>query len=220
MIKTPTVQVVDDDAGVRNALVRLISITGHTARGFDSAANYLTSGIYLQPGCLLLDFSLPDMSGLQLQQELVNRHATVPIVFISGFGDVPLTVQAMKLGAVDFLTKPIQEAALLAAIDNALAVEEAGRNQRVRDDDIRAHFNLLTARERDVLNGVLFGRLNKQIARQLGISEKTVKVHRGRVMAKLGIRHVAQLAQLAAQIGYQAVDAGAAVVTRATTYVQ
>ena len=204
MDTTPTVHVVEDDASVRNALMRLISLAGHVVRGFDAASDFLASEAYLQPGCLLLDFSLPDMSGIELQQELVARQSILPIIFITGFGDIPLTVRAMKQGAMDFLTKPVKEAALLAAIDNALALEENRRGQRLRDDDVRGRLETLTPRERDVLNGVLLGRLNKQIARELGISEKTVKVHRGRVMAKMGVRHVAHLAQLAAQIGFRA----------------
>jgi FixJ family two-component response regulator len=203
MNSTPFVNVVDDDSAVRNALVRLITTAGHPCRGFETATEYMSSEALREPGCLLLDYLLPDINGIELQEQLRDLNAHVPIIFMSGYGDVPLTVRAMKLGAIDFLTKPVREAALLAAIDNALAIGDAQRGQQLRDDDVRARLTHLTNRERDVLNGILAGRLNKQIASALGIAEKTVKVHRGRLMIKMGVRHVAQLVQLADQVGYQ-----------------
>jgi FixJ family two-component response regulator len=214
MIAKAGVYVVEDDELVRTALVRLLSLAGHMARGFETGTAFLESDCCHGPGCLLLDFSLPDMSGLQVQETLQARDSHMPIIFMSGYGDVPLTVQAMKRGALDFLTKPVREGALFAAIDAALAAEEARRGTQSRVDEVRARLGSLTPRERDVLNGVLLGRLNKQIARELGISEKTVKVHRGRLMAKMGVRHVAHLAQLAAQADYRATD------TRANTPLQ
>lgn len=206
MITRAGVFVVEDDEMVRTGLVRLISIAGYVVRSFETATAFLQSDCSHGPGCLLLDFSLPDMSGLQLQEELRVRESDIPIIFMSGYGDVPLTVEAMKHGALDFLTKPVRETALFASIDAALLAEEERRGQRVRLDEVRRKLDTLTPRERDVLNGVLLGRLNKQIGRELGISEKTVKVHRGRLMAKMGVRHVAHLAQLAAQANYRAVD--------------
>ncbi len=206
MIAKAGVYVVEDDELVRNALVRLISLAGHFARGFDTGTAFLDTDCCHAPGCLLLDFSLPDMSGLQVQEMLRTRDSHMPIIFMSGYGDVPLTVQAMKHGALDFLTKPVRESTLFAAIDGALAAVEERRGTQDRVDEVRARLGSLTPRERDVLNGVLLGRLNKQIARGLGISEKTVKVHRGRLMAKMGVRHVAHLAQLAAEIDYHATD--------------
>jgi FixJ family two-component response regulator len=206
MIAKAGVYVVEDDELVRNSLVRLIALTGHVTRGFETGTAFLDSEYCHGPGCVLLDFSLPDMSGLQVQEKLHERDSHMPIIFMSGYGDVPLTVQAMKHGALDFLTKPVHETALFKAIDVALAAEEERRGTQDRVDEVRARLGSLTPRERDVLNGVLFGRLNKQIARELGISEKTVKVHRGRVMAKMGVRHVARLAQLADQAGYRAAD--------------
>jgi FixJ family two-component response regulator len=200
------VYIVEDDALVRNALMRVISYAGYQVQGFGDGRDFLQCEETANTGCLLLDFSLPELSGIEVQEALIARHSEMPVIFMSGYADVPLTVRAMKLGAVDFLTKPVSETALLAAVQNALDLEENRRGQRVKDEDIRARMQHLTPRERDVLNGVLLGRLNKQIARALGISEKTVKVHRGRVMAKMGVRHVAHLAQLAAQIDYQPVD--------------
>jgi FixJ family two-component response regulator len=198
----PGVFVVEDDEAARTALLRLISAVGHPSFGFATASEFLQSDCFDQPGCLVLDFSLPDMSGIELVQELNNRNCMLPVIFMSGYGDIPLTVRAMKLGAVDFLAKPVRESVLFATIDNALAVAEIRRGKRASDDGVRVRLESLTPREREVLNGVLSGRLNKQIARELGISEKTVKVHRGRVMAKMGVRHVAQLVQLADQIDY------------------
>ena len=206
MLPQSGVYVVDDDQAALDALVRLISVGGYRVSGFHTATEFLQSGAFRQPGCLLLDFCLPDMSGIELQEHLNAEKSTVPVIFMSGYGDVAATVRAMKLGAVDFLTKPVVDSVLFTAIGNALALDEARRGQLSRDDDVKSRFMTLTRREQDVLNGVLLGRLNKQIARELGISEKTVKVHRGRVMAKMGVRHVAQLAQLAAQVNYRVPD--------------
>lgn len=210
MNSRPGVYVLDDDQAVRSALLHLISAAGHRAVGYANAEQFLDSEAYREPGCLLLDLCLPDMSGIELLEQLNTRGSTVPVVFMSGFGDVPLTVRAMKLGAIDFLTKPVHDTDLFSAIDNALLIDDMRRGQRVRVDDVRARIDSLTRREHDVLNGVLLGRLNKQIARELGISEKTVKVHRGRVMTKMGVRRVAQLAQLAAQIDYQVIEPSSA----------
>jgi FixJ family two-component response regulator len=197
--------VVDDDPAIRNSLVHLISAAGHTVHAFGTATAFLQSEVIKQPGCLLLDLCLPDLSGIELQEELNAKQSNIPVIIMSGYGDIPLTVRAMKLGAVDFLMKPVRDRVLFAAINNALALVELRLTQSLRDDDVRARLESLTPRERDVLNGVLFGRLNKQIARELGISEKTVKVHRGRVMAKMGVRRVVQLAQLTAQVDYRPV---------------
>jgi FixJ family two-component response regulator len=206
MMPSPAVCVVEDDELVRNALIRLISVAGYAACGFATGTAFLESNYGDRPGCLLLDLSLPDMSGLQVQEALEARAAHVPIIFMSGYGDIPLTVQAMKHGAMDFLTKPVRETALFAAIDAALKTDAERRGVQDKVAEVRARLNTLTPREKDVLNGVLLGRLNKQIARDLGISEKTVKVHRGRLMAKMAVRHVAHLAQLAVEVGYHVTD--------------
>jgi FixJ family two-component response regulator len=207
MIMKPNVYIVEDDDSVRNSLVRLIGVAGHMARGFESGSAFLEGDYCDSAGCLLLDFSLPDMSGLQVQEALNARNSEMPVIFMSGYGDIPLTVQAMRHGAVDFLTKPVGDKALFDAVETALTMEANRRGLRLVADEVRTRLETLTPRERDVLDGVLVGRLNKQIARELGISEKTVKVHRGRLMAKMRVRHVAQLAQLATQIGYEPVDA-------------
>jgi two-component system, LuxR family, response regulator FixJ len=202
MDKQPTVYVIDDDQAVRTALLRLIGAAGHAAQGFSTATEFLDDDLCQQPGCLLLDFVLPDLNGLELQERLRARHSSMPVIFMSGHGDIPLTVRAMKLGAVDFLPKPVRDVILFAAIESALALEQAQRVAHGLDTDIRARIDSLTPREHEVMDGVLVGRLNKQIARQLHISEKTVKVHRGRVMSKMRVRHVAHLAQLAAQVDH------------------
>ena len=164
----------------------------------------MDSQCYLQPGCLLLDVRLPDVNGLELQQRLRECGATTPVIFISGYSDVPVTVRAMRSGAIDFLSKPVSEEALLNAIELAFAEEARLRAERDELEELRRKYDLLTPREQDVFRLVLAGRLNKQIARELGISEKTVKVHRGRVMAKMGARRVAHLVQFAARLGYLA----------------
>jgi len=206
MIAKPGVYIVDDDESVRAGLVRLVSVSGYPVRSFENATMFLDSDCSREAGCLLLDYSLPDMSGLQVQEELRARDSQMPIIFMSGYGDIPLSVEAMKHGAVDFLTKPVRENVLFAAIDAALQAEETRLAQHGRLEEVRRKLATLTPRERDVLDGVLLGRLNKQIARDLGISEKTVKVHRGRLMAKMGVRHVAHLAQLAEHVNYHPAD--------------
>jgi len=198
----PEVFIVDDDVSVRTALTRLIASAGHTSRAFSSAREFLDSHCYLQPGCLVLDLRLPDLDGLELHERLQASGSPVPVIFMTGFGDIPTSVRAIKSGAVDFLPKPVADETLLAAIDTALAEEARQRADRVEVQELNRRFELLTPRERDVFRLVLAGRLNKQIARELGISEKTVKVHRGRVMSKMGARRVAQLVQFAARMGY------------------
>lgn len=200
----PEVFIVDDEASVRVALQRLVSSAGHACRTFASAREFMDSQCYMQPGCLLLDVRLPDLNGLELQQRLRECGATTPVIFISGYNDVPVTVRAMRSGAIDFLSKPISDDALLNAIELAFAEEARSRAERDEVEELRRKYDLLTPREQDVFRLVLAGRLNKQIARELGISEKTVKVHRGRVMAKMGARRVAHLVQFAARLGYLA----------------
>jgi RNA polymerase sigma factor (sigma-70 family) len=204
----PEVFIVDDDVSVRTALSRLIASAGHTTRAFSSAREFLDSQCYLNPGCLVLDVRLPDLDGMELHQRLQASGSPVPVIFMTGFGDIPTSVRAIKSGAVDFLPKPVADETLLRAIDAALAEEARQRADRVEVQELNRRFELLTPRERDVFRLVLSGRLNKQIARELGISEKTVKVHRGRVMSKMGARRVAQLVQFAARLGYIGGSAG------------
>ena len=193
--------VVEDDPSVRTALVRTLTSAGYRVRDYAAAQEFLDSGSYLQPGCLVLDLRLPDLDGMSLYERLRAAGAWMPVIFLTGFGDIPTSVEAMKAGAMDFLPKPVADEVLLAAVDAALAEETRRRADRVEQDEIEGRLATLTARERQVMQLVLAGRLNKQIAGDLGISEKTVKVHRGRVMAKMGVAQVARLVALVARAG-------------------
>ena len=193
--------VVDDDSEVRTALGRLIGIAGYEVRTFSTATDFMESGSHHRPGCLVLDMRLPDADGLELLLRLHECGSTLPVIVLTGFGDIPTSVRAMKSGAIDFLVKPVAEDVLLEAIGRAVEQEMKSRTVRLHDHDLTVRFRSLTRREREVLQLVLAGRLNKQIARELGISEKTVKVHRGRVMAKMRARRVAQLVRSAVKIG-------------------
>ena len=192
--------IVDDDAAVRNSLSRLLDAAGHHPRTFSSGADFLNSRCYLEPGCAVLDVRLPDYDGMQLYTELQNAGATMPVIFLTGFGDISTSVRAIKSGAVDFLAKPVSDVALIGAVDSALAEEARMRRERAELLELHACYERLTPREHDILELIMAGRLNKQIARELGISEKTVKVHRGRVMAKMHARRVAQLVQSVVRI--------------------
>lgn len=187
------VYLVDDDAGVLKSLGRLLQAEGLRVRTFQSAAAFLREHDPDVGGCVVLDMRLPDGGGLELQQTLAASGAARPVIFMTGYGEVADSVQAMKAGAVDFLTKPCDEAVLLAAIHRAIARDEDAR--RVRDElqRIRGRMASLTPREHEVLQQVVFGRLNKQIAADLGIAEKTIKVHRARAMEKMGASSLADL---------------------------
>jgi FixJ family two-component response regulator len=199
----PLIQVVDDDDGQRNALLRLLGAAGYDARGHASVGDFLLHELHElpdRPGCLVLDLRMPGQSGLDLQAVLNERERSLPIVFLSGNADVASSVRAMKAGAVDFLTKPVESAILLEAIETALASEAAQR--KVRDEALRvgALLSSLSTRERAVLDLIIAGSLNKQIADTLGIAERTVKLHRANLMSKLNVRSPAQLGQLAEQL--------------------
>jgi FixJ family two-component response regulator len=211
MASGPEVFVVDDDPAVRNALRRLITAAGHEVRTFASAREFLDSQCELRSGCLVLDLKLPDLDGIQLHRMLLDTGMKLPVIFLSGFGDIPTSVQAIKSGAVDFLPKPVSDDTLLHAIGAALDEEAKGRAERLEAQELSRRYESLTAREHDVLRLVMAGRLNKQIARELGISEKTVKVHRSRVMAKMRARRVAQLVQFGVRLGLE--GGGAATTT-------
>ncbi|HTT68353.1 MAG TPA: response regulator [Gemmatimonadales bacterium] len=200
---TPAAEVfvVDDDPSVRTALVRTLTSAGYRVRDFAAAQEFLDSGSHLQPGCLILDLRLPDLDGMALYERLRAAGAWMPVIFLTGFGDIPSSVEAMKAGAMDFLPKPVADEVLLAAVEAALVEEARRRADRVEQNEIAGRLATLTARERQVMQLVLAGRLNKQIAGDLGISEKTVKVHRGRVMAKMGVPQVARLVSLVARAG-------------------
>jgi FixJ family two-component response regulator len=198
---TSTVFIVDDAREVRTGLSRLLAAAGYRVRAFESAASFLKEHDAEAPGCLLLDVCMPGLSGLDLQHTLVGSADARPIVFLTGRGDVQTSVHAMKEGAVDFLTKPVDDTQLFAAVDQALKRDAEQRLERAIRDTIQRRLAMLTPRERQVMAHVIRGRLNKQIAADLGTGEKTVKVHRARVMSKMVARSVAELVQLAARVG-------------------
>ena len=194
---TGTIYIVDDDASVRRALKRLFRAAGFESKVFASAADFLARGRHDAPGCLVLDVQMPGIDGLDLQHELAERGIDIPIVFITGHGNVPMSVRAMKGGAVDFLEKPFDGETLLAAVEQALTRDREARQRRAEGAAVRERLASLTPREREVMALVVAGRLNKQIAFELGISEKTVKIHRGRVMAKMQADSLADLVRMA-----------------------
>jgi FixJ family two-component response regulator len=196
-----TIFLVDDDAGVLKALSRLLRASSYEVRSFASALEFLACHDGAVPGCAVLDVALPDLDGLALQQTLTVEGSHRPVVFITGQGDIPTSVRAMKAGAIDFLTKPVSDQDLLDAIARAQEQDAQARRTHAELASILAKMTTLTPREREVLTHVITGRLNKQIAGDLGTVEKTIKVHRGRVMEKLGVRTVADLVRLADKAG-------------------
>ncbi len=193
---TPTVFVVDDYAPIRRALLRLLRAAGFAVLAFASPQEFLAEYDPRTPGCLVLDLDMPAVNGLELQRILATKGSVLPIIFLSGHGDVPKSVQAMKHGASDFLTKPVNDKDLLAAIRAAIEKDRALRRRQIELSEIRARLATLTPREREVLEHVVTGKLNKQIAGDLGTVEQTVKVHRARVMEKLKVQSVAELVRL------------------------
>jgi FixJ family two-component response regulator len=198
---TPTVFIVDDAREVRVGLSRLLTAAGYHARAFESAECFLNEQDAEAPGCLLLDVCMPDLNGLELQRTLTCSRFPRPIVFLTGMGDVQTSVEAMKEGAIDFLTKPVDDVKLFAAVERALRRDEEQRQERSIRNTIQQRLEILTPRELQVMGQVIRGRLNKQIAADLGTGEKTVKVHRARVMSKMMARSVAELVQLGARVG-------------------
>ncbi len=194
------VHLVDDDDSLRSALQRLLTAAGHRVKAYASAGEFLLEPPADGPGCLLLDLRMPGPSGLELQDALERHGIRLPVIFLTGHGDLSTGVRAMKAGAVDFLTKPVQREPLLAAIERALEADAAGRATRSASANLQTRFAQLTARERDVFDLVVAGKLNKQIAEALGIAERTVKAQRAQVMAKLGAANAAELGRIAAQL--------------------
>jgi FixJ family two-component response regulator len=188
--------VVDDDSSIREAIKSLISLAGLRVETFETAQEFLRSKRLDMPGCLVLDVELPGLSGLDLQRELAAHGIKLPIIFVTGYGDIPMSVRAMKAGALEFLTKPFRDQDLLDAIQQALERDRAARQHSREIVELRKHFDALTAREREVMSLVVAGWLNKQIGFELGISEITVKIHRGRVMKKMGAQSVAELVRM------------------------
>ena len=197
----PIVFVVDDDSSVREALTDLITSIGLLVEAFKSAREFLEHRRGDAPACLVLDVRLPGLSGLDLQRELVRTEASIPIIFITGHGDIPMAVRAIKEGAIDFLAKPFRDQDLLDAIQQALKLDRAVRQERVVVAEVRRRYESLTKREREVMRLVVSGLLNKQIAGEWETSEVTVKMHRGQVMRKMKAQSLVQLVRMADKIG-------------------
>jgi FixJ family two-component response regulator len=198
----PVVFAVDDDASMREALSSLMRSVGLRVLTFASVGDFLIAQRPDAPACLVLDVRLPEISGLELQRTLAAARDPLPIIFITGHGDIPMSVRAMKAGAVEFLTKPFSHRDLLDAVRLALEGDRLARRQRALDLEIRGRYDSLTAREQQVLHQVVAGKLNKQIAATLGVAEITIKVHRQRVVAKMGVRSLAELVRMAQRAGY------------------
>ena len=201
VVPSPTVFIVDDYAPLRKSISRLLKAAGFVVTAFASAEEFLAQYDRQTPGCLVLDLGMPTLDGLELQRILASAGSLLPIIFLTGTADIPKSVQAMKQGASDFLTKPVNDEDLLAAVRVAIEKNHALRKEQVELSEIRARLGTLTPREREVLEYVVAGKLNKQIAGDLGTVEQTIKIHRAHVMQKMRVRSVAELVRLTQRCG-------------------
>ena len=197
----PTVFIVDDDASVLKAVARLLRSAGFKTSTFSSAQQFLDEHNSDAPGCLLLDVAMPKINGLELQQLLATKNNELPIIFLTGHGDIPMSVRAIKQGAADFLTKPVNDSDLIQAIQQAIESNQIARHLRIELNELQQRFATLTPRECEVLSHVVSGKKNKQIAIELGTVEKTIKVHRAHLMEKLQVGSLAELVKLSERLG-------------------
>ncbi len=204
VVETPTIVVVDDDASVRDALSSLFRSVGLKVELFGSAQELLQGKLPAGASCLVLDIRLPGVSGLDFQTQLATLNVAVPVIFMTGHGDIPMSVRAMKAGAVDFLSKPFRDQDMLDAVAAAIERDQKRREDEARTATLRARFETLTAREREVIALVVAGLMNKQIAGEMGLSEITVKIHRGNVMKKMNAKSLADLVRMAESLGVRA----------------
>ena len=202
-IPSQVVFVIDDDASMRDAVSRLLNAVGLTVQTFASAREFLAGRLPDVPGCAVLDVRLPGLSGLDLQREMVERGIHIPVIFITGHGDIPMSVQAMKAGAVEFLTKPFRDQDLLDAVRLGIQLDRQGRKERAELAELRDGHRQLTPREREVMSLVVAGLFNKQIALRLGTSEKTIKIHRSHVMQKMRADSLADLVRMSQKLGIE-----------------
>lgn len=195
------VHIVDDDELIRKGTVRLLGAAGFDTRAYGSARDFLSAVAPDSAGCVILDMRLPDQSGLELQAALTERDVPLPIIFMTGFGEIPDTVRAIQHGAIDFLTKPVDGDVLIAAVSRALAKDEASRLVRAHRQNLRRRYERLTPREREVFLHLIRGQLNKQVAADLDITERTIKLHRASILDKLEVDSMAEMARLAVDLG-------------------
>jgi len=205
-MSAPVVHIVDDDEPTRTAMARLIATDGHAVRTYSGAADLLEALRPGEPGCIILDVQMPGLNGLQLQAKIAESDDPLPIIFLTGHGQIPDSVQAIQHGAVDFLTKPAEGAVLLAAIARALAQDAAERQARQRRRELQERYERLTPREREVLGHLIAGQLNKQAAADLNIAERTIKLHRARIFEKLETDSMAGLTRIAIELGISPAD--------------